>query len=284
MKTKYKGDRDMDEIIFDIGIMLVGKHCDLVCEGCFQKSRNKVKYLDLESHLIDYLQEINVKQCFVGGGEPLLHDRLETILYRLSEKFFVRYLLTHGNDIAPRHCYLNDYIETLVISIDPMHKSAVERKQKNVFYPDHIFLTLKRYGIHEKVRINSVISNLNELPFFLNLREEILSVSNITDWHIYTNTNSSISETDYMKFIDTINDSNPLNFSVAYKLPSENFIQLLIFPDFSIESYSFTYSHKVKKRFVRNILGFNTLFDLLWHIVRLHGKQIEVFRQMGARR
>ncbi|KKT26346.1 MAG: hypothetical protein UW11_C0015G0010 [Parcubacteria group bacterium GW2011_GWA2_43_9b] len=273
----------MKTVLFDIGIMPVGKYCNLSCRGCFQKTRKKTEFLTVDARIADHLQSMGITRCFIGGGEPLLHNDLEPVLHKISKSFSIRYLLTHGNDLSSHH-YVKNYVETIVISIDPMHERATRQEYGKISYPDNIFAFIKESGVDKKVRINSVAGSLNELPFFLKLKERITGTGNVKGWYVYANTNSSISKNDYTELIDRINKSGRSGLNVEYKLPSEDFIQILILPDLSLESYSFNVFHGIKKVHVKNILSFNKLADLLKHIGKLHGKSSDVFSQMGSGR
>lgn len=261
----------MAPILFDLGVMPVGKYCDLACQGCFQREKNKNSFLASKSEVVCLLEDFGFSQCFIGGGEPLLHDNLEKILQGLSKRFFVRYLLTHGFGLA-NHLYLGDYVETIVVSIDPMHKKAMERKYGGVLYPSDILSSIDNYGFRKNIRINSVVCNTNEMPFFHKLAQYIARSKNVKGWNIYRNTNSKISDKEYLRIVAEINDSYGLDFQVEPKIPSEKFIQILIFSDLSVESYSFNASGKLVEIDLENLALFQSKEEFLGEIGRLHGK------------
>lgn len=261
----------MAPILFDLGIMPVGKYCDLACRGCFQRKKIKNSFLAAESEAICLLDDFGFSQCFIGGGEPLLHDSLEKILLGLSKRFFVRYLLTHGFSLDS-HLYLGDYVETIVVSIDPMHKKAMEKKYGGVLYPSNILSSIDNYGLRKNIRINSVIYNANEMPFFHKLAQYMTHPKNVKGWNIYRNTHSKISDKEYLRIIAEINDSYGFDFQVEPKIPSDNFIQILIFPDLSVESYSFDASGKLVEKYLENLALFQSQEEFLGEIGRLHGK------------
>ena len=261
----------MKPIYFDLGILPVGKYCDLMCKGCFQRVKIWKDFLDVDSSVISHLEKLGFSQCFIGGGEPLLHDNLREILERLSKTFFIRYLLTHGYNLSD-YSYLSEYAETIVVSVDPMHKRAMEKKYRTVLYPNDIFSSVGNGAFHRSVRINSVISCSSEMPFFYKLAQYISRSKNVKGWNIYRNTSSGISDSEYLRIVDALNNSSALSFQVEPKIPSELFIQILVFPDLSAESYSFNSNGALMKKHCKDVTIFMSQEEFLAEIGRIHGK------------
>jgi len=265
------------KLFFDIGILPVGKACDLKCKGCFWSSSQRLRFMKTSDPLFTHLQKIGIKKCFVGGGEPLLHPKIGGTLSGIAKKVSIRYLLTHGKNLSKHQPTILNCVDTLVISIDEMHKEAMREKD----YPNEILSTIKTPNIHKKIRINSVIGRYSNLPFLLLLRDKIAPMKQIKNWHIYPLTPKAMSKEEYFKIIDSINASSPLNFKVEYKIPQSNFIQLLIYPNYSIESLSFNDDWSLKRKVIKNIFEFDALRSLLQHASGLHKINRSSCRQVG---
>jgi hypothetical protein len=268
-------------LFFDIGILPVGTACNLNCKSCFWPlhQRHKSEFMKVSDELFTHLQRIGVTQCFIGGGEPSLHPNIRKMLYELSKRFSIRYLLSNGRDLQKYRGLIHETVGFLAISIDRMHKEAVTKGNKGDDYPYGILSAIKLFDIHDRIRINSVVSGHGDLPFLLNLRDEISFIEKIKNWHIYPEIPKKISEVECYKIVDVINISSPLNFKVKYLVPNPNFLQLLIFPDYSIESLSCDSSGHVKKRIIENIFDFGSLNELVQYSSKLHSINADIYCQ-----
>jgi organic radical activating enzyme len=264
-------------LFFDIGILPVGKVCDLRCKGCFWSSKHPAQFMKASDPLFTHLSQIGIKRCFIGGGEPFLHPKIDEILSNLAKKVFIRYLLTHGGNLSEHKDLINGKVDTLIVSLDKMHKEAMREKD----YPMRILSSISKLSSPTVVRINTVIKDRGNLPFLFSLRDKIASIKQIKNWHIYPMIPRTMSMEEYCKIIDSVNASSPLNFKVEYKIPQSNFLQLLIFPDYSIESLSFDDNWSLKQKMVRDIFTFNTLDNLLQHAKSLHKIDGSSYEQMG---
>lgn len=265
------------KFIFDIGILPVGKACNLRCKGCFLLSNQQPQFMKVSGPLFAHLQKIGIKRCFVGGGEPFLHPKIGEILSNLSEKVFIRYLLTHGGNLSEHKDLIKGKIDALIVSLDKMHKEAMREED----YPMKILSSIRKLCSPIVVRINTVIEDRGDLPFLFSLRDKIASMKQIKNWHIYPMIPRTMSMEEYCKIIDSINASSPLNFKVEYKIPQSNFLQLLVFPDYSIESLSFDDNWNLKRKMVKDIFTFNTLDNLLQYASSLHKIDGSSYEQMG---
>lgn len=269
-------------LIFDVGILPVGKSCNLRCKNCFGRTCKVGKYLSPDDPVLAHLKTIGLRRCFIGGGEPFLHPHINDLINKVSRYFKIRYLLSNGfsnnSDVEP----LGSLVDTLAISVDQMHEEAVLRQQKRINYFEEIFSKLQHTHIHNRIRINSVIG-AGDQQFLHLMREKIAKIKVINDWHIYpmTSTSKSIPIMEYKKIIDEINRSSPLDFRINYKIPWENFLQILIFPDYSAETLTFTKSWRIQRRTLNTVFEFNNLNSLVRYASNLHNKKYSSIRQMG---
>ena len=257
---------------FDLGILPVGKYCDLACRGCFQRGKAPGRFITINSALIDYLEDIKFTQCFIGGGEPFLHDDLEAILSRLSQKFCIKYILTHGYGLL-EHLYLRKYVKTVVVSIDLMHKRAMQNKYRNILYPNDLFSWVESDTWRSEIRVNSVISCSEDLSFLYEVARYIARSRKVKGWNVYRNVESRMPNNEYHRIIKSLNESFPLSFKIEEKTLSTSFVQILVFPDFSIESYSFDECGVLARRTHQDIMAFDSQEALLLEIGTAHGKR-----------
>ena len=260
---------------FDLGILPVGRYCDLRCRGafrgCLQDRGRKHTSLTPDSPIIETLERLGFSQCFIGGGEPTLNPQLRYILHRLSKTWFIRYVLTHGYSLTA-HLYLAQYIHTIKVSVDPMHKRAMERRYTGVSYPSDILSAIQHEAFREKVCINSVLSSPDELPFFYALAQVISRATNVVGRSIYRNVNGGVSDSEHRHIIDELASFIALPFHIQSKPPSETFIQILVSPDRSIESCSFDREGKMLTRHIGDLSVFDSKEDLLAEVARAHDK------------
>lgn len=237
----------------------------------------------VEDPLFIHLRQMGIKECFIGGGEPFLHPKVGELLSRLSQSFSIRYLLTNGKELQKYCRLIGKTIGTLAISIDKMHEEATRKENKDKKYLEQIFLEMKHQALAVKIRINSVVGGIKELPLMLDLRDKISSMETVKSWHIYPQTPKFVPEQEYCRIIGNINSGSPLSFKVKYKIPRQDFLQVLILPDYSVETLCFDESWHIKRKTVKNIFKFDQLDKLLQHASVAHGLPVSQYQQVGSR-
>lgn len=261
--------KTLEKLFFDVGILPVGKACNLKCRGCFWGKRGKTRFIRADGIFSDRLLQIGLERCFVGGGEPFLHPKIVDVIKKFSSNISIRYMLTNGLMLSRNIPPLDKYIDTLVISVDKMHEEAV-LEQKSIDYLNETFSSIRDSTIHSKIRINSVIKR-HDLPHLLLIRKHIAREKKIKGWHIYPSTPNGISSRKYRRAVDRINFQSPLSFKVAYKIPRPDFMQTLILPDYSIETLIFRDGWKIERTKLGSIFMFRNLEELVREGARMHG-------------
>jgi sulfatase maturation enzyme AslB (radical SAM superfamily) len=282
--SEYGGDMK-EKLFFDIGICPTGKACNLNCANCFwpPEERRESKFMAIEDPLFVHLRQMGVKECFIGGGEPFLYPKIGELLSGLSQSFSIRYLLTNGKELQ-KYCHsIGKAVGTLVISIDKMHEEATRGGQGKEGYLEQIFSKMKCQLFATKVRVNSVVGGTEELPFIFDLRDKISFMEAVKDWHIYPQTPRVMSEQEYCHIIDSINDDSPLSFEVKCKIPRQDFLQVLILPDYSVETLRFDESWYIKRKTIKDIFKFGQLDQLLQHANTIHDLPISWYQQVGVK-
>ena len=98
-------------------IIPVEKLCNADCKFCISKSRNYnsgVDFLSINSKFVESLELLNKRGIkkfeITGGGEPLLHDRIETIIYLIKTIIPDSYVKLYTNGIIFKDVNLVDEI------------------------------------------------------------------------------------------------------------------------------------------------------------------------------
>lgn len=268
-------------LFYDLGILPVGKRCNLKCPGCFGGNNPSSKFFSSSDPLFEYLHLIGLRRCFIGGGEPFLHPKINEVIQKISEKLSIRYLLTNGMELNSNFKSLGSLVGTFVVSVDKMHEKGFLKKEKKN-YLNEIFFRIDNLSFHNNIRVNTVAGS-DDLPYLILMRKKISQIKNIKDWHIYPMTPKKLlnSKKRYCEIIDRINFRSPLNFKIDYKIPQQNFIQILVLPDYSIETLSFDKNWETKRLVIKNINNFTNLNDLIEHTCTLHKIDASFYKQTG---
>ena len=125
--------------------LLITSRCNLQCRGCFYKHGEAEIPFSRIRELFEEWRICGVKSVALGGGEPLLHPRIEEIVELGKEMGFYMAVTTNGTilkDIRPDRLHIS-YDE-----IHPVDRESVERAIR--YYK-------RRAG---KIGINHIVRNV----------------------------------------------------------------------------------------------------------------------------
>ena len=142
--------------------IVVTRRCNLSCAYCneYDKVSNPVP-LDEMKRRIEALANLNAAVVTCTGGEPLLHDDLEAIIYKIRDHDMIAGVITNGYLLTKKRVHqLNDAgLQILQISIDNLVPDAVSYKSLKIL--DRKLRLLADYAEFD-VNVNSVLGISDE--------------------------------------------------------------------------------------------------------------------------
>ncbi|WP_333501717.1 radical SAM protein [Kluyvera genomosp. 2] len=93
----------MAEISLVSGALSLTGQCTIACKHCYSESSPKVKAFLSTDHLksiVSTLRRHGVKQIFLGGGEPFLHNGLEEVVKHMFQNEVLPSISTNGHVIS----------------------------------------------------------------------------------------------------------------------------------------------------------------------------------------
>ena len=142
--------------------IVVTRRCNLSCAYCneYDKVSNPVPLNEIKRR-IEALANLNTAAVSCTGGEPLLHEDLETIIYKIRNHGMIAGMITNGYLLTKKRIHqLNDAgLQVLQISIDNVVPDEVSYKSLKVL--DRKLKLLADHAEFE-VNINSVLGISDE--------------------------------------------------------------------------------------------------------------------------
>jgi len=132
---------------------LVTSRCNLNCPKCYYKSEGEVS-LETALRLFDEWASNGVISVAIGGGEPLLHPRIEQITYEAKRRGFYVALTTNGTITKHIHA------DRVHISFDSIHGTSFEQARRAVKFFSKIVPT---------VGVNHIVTDAHSLKKALKL-------------------------------------------------------------------------------------------------------------------
>jgi len=132
----------------------ITKKCNLNCKQCYYRGEENPALI---RRIIQNIASSNVKAVAIGGGEPLLHPKIEHFINFLVESGKIVSVTTNGTICKPI-----DGVSKYAISFDPVHGETWGN-------PEKVVTTAKIYGEIADVWLNHILTSLNNLGKALNL-------------------------------------------------------------------------------------------------------------------
>lgn len=192
-KVEIHYRKSMPPHLSDVLVEITGK-CNLYCKHCFNSKFNseecqeEIMTKEQILHLIEELDNLNVRRIQLSGGEPLTREDIWDIINTIDEhKIFLDVISTNATLMTPENAKLfgqrfKDY-GALYISLDGITKETYEGLRGEGTFPMimNAFDLLEKEGCRVFVNTMAYKGNLDEIE---KMYDWILSRKNIVGWRI----------------------------------------------------------------------------------------------------